>query len=180
MTGQKFAFIALALLLYIAPLYADEATIITREQIITQLHLTDVALEVEIPKVISRRSQSKLIVMSRQVNGRTIQLRLRCAESACVPFYVKLRFHDGADANSALLDLQPPAYRRSPNKARCRIVKAGSSAFLEIVSAAVRVRLQVRCLQSGSQGDIIRVRDEQTRRVYSARVIDKDHVKAES
>jgi flagella basal body P-ring formation protein FlgA len=43
----------------------------------------------------------------------------------------------------------------------------------------VRIRINVKCLQSGSQGDMIRVRDEQTQRIYLASVVDKNHVRVE-
>lgn len=177
MTGLHIALL-LASLLFADFVHAGsrERYAISEEQVLTQLHLHGTAVDIALPQVTSQVPDSRLLVVSEEREGTAIRLRLRCAEGACLPFYATLRFRTANDAEALLARL-----RVSTNLANksSTLIRQGSPTVLEIVMGQVRIRINVKCLQSGSQGDMIRVRDEQTQRIYLASVVDKNHVRVE-
>lgn len=151
---------------------------ITKDEVADALHL-DSSVSISMPDVVSRETYPKLRILAEEHRSRSARLRLGCASgNACLPFYVGLEFGRQQQAEDFFESTR--ATSRTPARGISRpVVPAGSSVRLELQVREVRIEIYVRCLQPGAEGDVIRARDETTKKVYRARVVDKFHLRAE-
>lgn len=174
---QRTTLLALTVLLLVVCGYAAERHIIATPQIAKLLPQIATAEQISLPSVTSRVANPLLRLMSANQDGTSARLRIDCEHSVdCLPFYVTLRFRSESDACSFIASVRVPPHRVLGKSVV--LVRRGSLASLEVGNRDVRLHLQVRCLESGSQGEVIRARDEVTRRVYQAVVINRDQLRA--
>ena len=92
----------------------------------------------------------------------TIEFRIRCVERGiCAPFLVRMAIPEDSSGSPARLRRRETAPV---------LVKAGAAATLRAESGGVRVSVRVLPLQPGTLGEIVRVRDPFTNRVFRVRV----------
>jgi len=152
---------------------------ITQAMLLDWLHLDGSAVHLSVPEMSSRVPRPPLALLSKHRQQDHVRLRVACDDPTnCLPFYVELEFDsEVVAANFAdriTRTTKVPTIAKLP-----LLVTRGSIARLEVVIGGVRLQLYVRCLQSGAQGDVIRVSDDKMHRIYRARVLDKDHLRAD-
>jgi hypothetical protein len=152
---------------------------ITTADVVTSLKLDAGSVRITMPYVVSRGAHPSLRLMSQQGHERRVLARIGCERAMdCLPFYAEIEFPSSVEAEqfSTQTHTVSTVPRRRPDTP---IVRGGSIAELEIRVRAIRLLLHVRCLQSGAAGDTIRVLDESTKRIYRAKVIDQNHLRAD-
>ena len=94
-------------------------------------------------------------------------IHLRCKpRSACGDFFVFVRFATAREALAALGALQNADQSKSVPLPK--VIRAGTQVSLLLQGHKMILRLVVKALNSGAIGESIRVRDEETRRIYLA------------
>ena len=169
--------IGCVLLIAAGALAESEPHAITAGKIADALGLKD-SVEIRLPQVVSRSRFPRLVVLSKASEGNQVRLRMGCEERACVPFYVCLSFQSASLAKS-FADGTVVTERPRPTCDDALLIRAGSLAKLEIISGKVRLYLYVTCIQAGRQGDWIRARDDRTNKIYRARIVGKQELRAE-
>ena len=152
---------------------------ITTSDVANSLQLDAGSARITMPVVLSRVEHPALRLIAQAQRGRSVRVRIDCEKRVeCPPFYAEIDFLSNVRAEQFLaqarsVSVQPQKRLVPP------IVQSGSMAELEIRMRAIRLLFHVRCLEAGAKGDVIRVRDESTKRIYRARVVDKNHLRAE-
>jgi len=119
------------------------------------------------------------------------QLRVACSPAKdCLPFYVMVEF-DGTAAERkeiagrmarpiARAETFPTAVKKS-ERARARkkpaLTQAGGWASMTVEGGGIHIFTQVICLERGVQGQIIRVRNPESKRVLRAQVVGPGRVR---
>ena len=103
--------------------------------------------------------------------------RIACAAAGeCVPFLVIVHWSDPLEREAALgpapKDLLPARTFRQVEPAKPMLVRAGESATLLLENAKMHIATPIICLQSGSQGQQIRVSSLDHKRVALAEVVE--------
>jgi hypothetical protein len=101
----------------------------------------------------------------RQSPGRNwLEARLRCkSANECLPFY--------AIVSDTSVRLTRTAAMRKAGPSLSPVVRRGDRAILRLEGANLLATLSVICLETGGEGDRVRVREVGGRRVYSAQVV---------
>ena len=151
--------------------------IIDEEQLREWLKLPSADVEVQAPEMPCAGQRPRLELRRVEADGSNVQVRMSCSRvSECLPFYVRLKFSNGAQARVFI------AAHGTVTRDEIRdlgVVHAGATVELGMKSGPVHMRFRVRCLQTGRVGDWIRVSDPQTRRLYRARVVSSETVEGE-
>src|SRR5581483_2744407 len=144
-------------------------------------------------------STSSLRVLASQWDPRPRALRLRVGcvpRQACLPLYVSVYFARHSDVEitrglARLIAERPPssfvvanaarpessATKRAPRKSAPVLARSGTLASMTVESGGVRILIRVVCLQNGVQGQIIRVRNPESKRILRAKVIGSAQVR---
>lgn len=113
----------------------------------------------------------RVINQSKGVGDATI-VRLRCMTlSDCRPFYVLAHGIVSTAKSAGNLPQYAPA-QKSPV-----IVRQGQLVSLLMESPNFRITISAVCLESGRVGDVIRLRSDDRKRVYTGRVVDNKTVR---
>ena len=175
-TSSKSALVALVMLATVLQSSAASRYRVSSEHIRTFLQLKGVDVALQIPEVESRVLSPSLRVVSRHQHQQTVYLRIRCLDAReCLPFYATLCFASTEEA-AAFRAILP--HKSAAKEQNTILVARGSLARMEIDLPRVRGYVIVRVSESGSEGDSIHVRDEQTGRIYLARVLNTGHLRA--
>ena len=123
----------------------------------------DLDLPVAVPAA-ERRTLRVVAVCKESGSGR-LQFRLECREpEQCIPFLAYLRTAERAIAESCR-----PGSRSAAAPPKKVAVRAGQRAMVVFVADRLRLTTSVICLERGSEGEIIRVKN-QDGRIFRARV----------
>lgn len=162
------------------PLHAAGSFPISRQQILTLLRLGTAEPVLTMPRALSRVPEPQLSVTVEDRQGSWLRLRVECLpRSECLPFYVELHFRSAKEAGG-LADQLGPVSARSAADRSAPLVRPGLVAHLEVrISERIALQIPVRCLEAGRLGELVRVRDEETRKVYRARVLGDGELRAE-
>jgi len=153
---------------------------IHREQVLALLRLSDEGLLLLMPNAISRVGSPQLKVISENHEGSSLRLRIGCLRiSECLPFYVVVQFRSSEAAArfaKTVACATRSAIHANPDPV---LVRPGEMAHLEVaLSDQITLRIDVRCLQAGKLQQVIPVRDEETRKLYSALVLGRGELRA--
>lgn len=95
-------------------------------------------------------------------------------------FWASLRCHPSTDCMSFVVLLRPPIFERDSirqelaknleNKAKPRLIPAGTRMHFVCQKGNVLISMQVRTLRSARLGDEVRVYDDQSRKIYLGRL----------
>jgi len=98
-------------------------------------------------------------------------LRMRCINSAdCVPFFVMLRWPGAQERDAALSAPVLVKARAQTHQAGNVLVRAGDQATLILENKQFRIITPVTCLENGVQGQKIRVRSADRKKIRVAEV----------
>ena len=166
------------LLLLVQVSVAADRFPILREQVVALLHLENSGPALVMPYAFSRVSAPKLRVVGKDGEASNLRLRIGCQPTAdCLPFFAVVQFHSAEEGRrfaEAIICATPTLASRNSV-----LVRPGELAHLEMrISERVTVRIDVRCLQAGKLDEMIRARDEQTRKLYCARVLGSGKLRA--
>jgi hypothetical protein len=181
LTVFKALAISTALLLIGAavPARADDnpRTPIAREWILGALDSSGIKITPDqmeqLSSVTATEAKPRLKVVSVEVlDGESDRVRLQCQHpNTCLPFYVLLHWGQPDDEQSAL---SGPQNGRAPGgrakKPESMWVRSGKTAVMVFEGELIRMTLPVMCLQSGGQGQRVRVINRETKKTYLARV----------
>ncbi len=178
-TRLKPLLVGCLLLLQVQGSAADRFPI-AREQVLALLHLKGAGPALLMPNAFSRVSAPKLRVIRRDQEASTLRLRIGCRGAAeCLPFVAVLQFPSADEARRCAEDIAYTAGTPIHRNSDLVLVRPGELAHLEVpLSRKITVRINVRCLQAGKIDDIIRVRDEESRKTYRALVLGKGELRA--
>jgi hypothetical protein len=129
--------------------------------------------QVKMLTTIPVREQHPLLeaVKMEAIYSDTYRVLLRCADrSACIPFYVAL---NGLGSDQQVR-LSVPGKRTSFSQSLepgVPVMKRGSTATLEIVARDMLITVPVVCLQSGRQGEQVKVSLIDHSRTYQAEIV---------
>jgi len=149
-------------------------TPISREWILSALIASGVQIEPgqlePLSNVTATVSNPRLRVVSLEMlDGESDKARLQCEGSdTCLPFYVLVHWGQPGDEQPTLPARQVGT--RSGMRPEDVLVRSGKAAVLVFEGEHVRMTLPVKCLQSGSRGQRVRVISKELRKVYLARV----------
>src|SRR5579884_833154 len=154
----------------------------------------EVGFPVDPPRVASGASFS-VVAEEWDARAHTLQLRLACEPRRdCMPFFVTARFH-GSDRDLRQLGTRFIRERRAPpaqallaetrevapvrprKKAAPVLTSAGSQASMTVEAPGLHIFTQVICLERGVAGQIIRVRNVESKRVLRAQVVGAGQVR---
>jgi len=133
--------------------------------------------QVELPVSVPAADSNVLLRVQtwRKLDDKTIWVRLMCQRPKdCLPFFILLHSSD----RQFFMHL-PEASGSEPLGAPHRklreplLVRAGSRATLVLQRGMARITTPVTCLENGSLGRRIRVKNVTTKQVYSAEVVDR-------
>ena len=132
-------------------------------------------LSITVPDSINLPGIAQLLTRNCRVQGAAVWVELRCQHYHCRPFFVELSYATAAEAKLAaqLLAKDLP----SETERRPVILHAGRSTSLVLLRRGVKITLPVRALQSGSIGQVVRVRDSD-KKIYLAVVRSANRVEA--
>jgi len=164
-----------------ADLAAADRFVIRREQVFVFLQLRGKGPVLTMPDALSRVPAPQLYLVGEDLDSCSLRLRIGCVHKVdCLPFFVLLRFASAAEASTVARRIAGSDSPPSPTHSGPIVIHAGSLAKLTIfVSDKITVEIRVRCLQSGGLDKVIQVRDEQTGRLYRARVLGQAELRAE-
>jgi hypothetical protein len=124
------------------------------------------------------------VVELAKLTPESLRMRLQCnTNRECLPFLAILHVASQAERDQilALWHQRSPQSRDAHMTARLspapNIVRAGSAVKLLIDGKNMRITVPVVCLQSGRQGQTIRVASSDRKRVYQAQVISQEFVR---
>lgn len=115
------------------------------------------------------RSQSATLHIVRitiDIKERILQARLRCAENECLPFIATVNLIDEPQFSRSRYVVLDSSLQRGKQKT----IHAGEKALFRTTVPGVSISMWVRCLQSGAIGEMIRVLDPSTKRVFMGRI----------
>jgi Chaperone for flagella basal body P-ring formation len=126
-------------------------------------------------------SSSKLQVESwKRLNDSTAWVQLRCEKNQdCLPFFVLLHGAEHAFpakqpvATGSMAHVSAKTAGRKPS-----LVRAGARATLFLLGASSRITTVVVCLDNGSLGSQVRVKNLVTKQILTAEVVDKGVVRS--
>jgi hypothetical protein len=155
-----------------------EPVTVSREQVagaIQEAGIHASVAELEVLAKVSSRTGVKLHVarIIRESAG-TALAELHCQARQCLPFYVLV--HNARIAEGAAAPFRPATGSRSA--AAHPLLERGKAVTLLIESADLRIALPVISLESGAQGEVIRVASPDHKRVYRAEIVDKTTVRS--
>ena len=138
-------------------------------------HLQLGHLPSQLPEIYTRQKNPALeIAEAIPMPARSeLQLRLRCVEeTACSSFWIAV-----PAAEPTQFVASPKVIRKS--LATRFLLQRGEPAILSFDAQGIHMQLPVVCLERGTLGALIRVRDQATRRVFQAEVTGPGTLKAE-
>jgi len=122
---------------------------------------------------------------TRDLHGAAWEISVRCIDhTLCGKFLVRMAGAKLASRNAAVFTASPPVEgisRTSPTSRKVRpaiLAKSGSPASLIVVGKGFRITLPVICLQPGTLGQRIRVRDPAGTRILIAEVVSAETLRA--
>jgi hypothetical protein len=152
---------------------------LSQSQIITALastHIPTRSLEVEFLAPITLKNAAAALKVTQiskwQQDGALA--RIECAEPVkCVPFFVILHWTDARERQTTLSEFHPEGPTVSSHASRKPwMVRAGQRATLILENKQLRVSTPILCLESGSQGQRVRVESLDRKRIMTAQVVD--------
>jgi hypothetical protein len=125
-------------------------------------------------ETISRTATSQLkVTRIEKWNDASALVRIRCAKSSeCMPFYVVVHWPMSTDRDLALA---PPTNNKGPIFVDAHhepLVRAGDQAVLITNTSKFHATTPIICLQTGSQGQKVRVATLNRKKIAMAEVID--------
>jgi len=125
----------------------------------------DIELPAAVPATVERRLRVTASCWNETLA--LLQFRLECAQAGqCLPFFAFVR---GPRPEAAESCQSAPNVRAARPRLRKPVVRAGDRATVVFRGPQVRLTTTVTCLDRGSEGDIVRVKN-QDGRVFRARV----------
>ena len=111
------------------------------------------------------------VVSLEMLDGESDRARLQCeGTDTCLPFYVLVHWGQPGDEQAGIPGRRVKTRSRSGLRPEDVLVRSGKAAVLVFEGEHVRMTLPVKCLQSGSRGQRVRVISKELRKVYLARV----------
>lgn len=177
---SKSLLVAILLLLQVQGSVAADRFPIVREQVLALLNVDGSGPQLVIPNVFSRVSWPQLRIIGKEQEKSSLTIRVGCLDAAeCLPFFAIVQFGSAEEARKFGNTIVLASGSTIPAKHEPAVVRSGELAQLEVrLSEKVTARIEVRCLQSGRIEDVIRVRDEETRKTYYALVLGKGELRA--
>jgi hypothetical protein len=114
--------------------------------------------------------------MERWGDHRT-KVRMSCANSECVPFYVAVQWEQAEPAAAAFGGRAATTAVPAKPAAGAVVLRAGATATLLLESDHVHIQIPVVCLESGAIGQTIRVATRDRRQTFMAQVGDPTPLK---
>jgi hypothetical protein len=177
----KQPYLAFAILLAVSAVSAQtisERTRVSEDRMLSALdsfHLPVHKSQVQLLSAVSAKSgQANLQVVGVQCwNNRDALARFRCAKSGdCLPFYVVLHWPTSQDRDLALAGLNLNRTAHSSGRKEM-LVRAGQKATLLVSDRKFQATAPIICLESGSQGQKVRIATLDHKRIARAEVIDR-------
>ena len=121
--------------------------------------------DIELPAVLSAAPDRALRVSAAcwDANLERAQFRLECARRHCLPFLVHVRMERPVLASCRILPRPPESAQYRP------AVRVGDRAMAVFLGSRLRLTSAVTCLEHGTEGDVIRVRNPNGH-IFQARI----------
>jgi len=144
------------------------------------------------PATVPRGTTSFRVISDQWDTGAgAAQLRVACSPSKdCLPFYVMVKFEvSAAERKEIASRMARPIARaetfptpvKKPERARAHkkpaLTQAGGWASMTVEGGGIHIFTQVICLERGVEGQIIRVRNPESKRVLRAQVVGPGRVR---
>jgi len=168
--------IVLAILAPVSANAVTERTPISEERVLAALgsvHLPGQKPQVQILSAVTTKATAAVLQVAgiERWKDKDALVKFRCSKGECLPFYVALHWQTFAERERALLASNANRTVRSSVRQE-PLVRAGQQATLITSNNKFNARTPIICLQTGSQGQRVRVATMDHKRIALAEVVD--------